>query len=144
MLTEEQLERIRQNRERALEIQKRKRERIFDDQTNNEGKGTKKQIVGEEDLELEDFEINASKFVTRKEAKEVYCLPDGTLDVCCFTEKENPHGRGLKPMKLYERTEIRRRARERIGGLTGLIAERERRRNKKFQNALESTKNLFK
>jgi XPA protein C-terminus len=143
MLTEEELERIRQNRERALEIQKRKRDRVLDDQTSIDEKGTKKLNL-DEDLELEDFEVNASKFVTRKEAREMYCLPDGTLAVCTFTEKENPHGKRLKPMKLFERAEIRRRARERFGGLAGLIEERDRRKNKKFQNALESTKNIFK
>ena len=151
MLTEEQKETIRKNRERALEIQmKRKIQR-----ENNVG--SKVEVSSEEDIvkkrriesevadsdELEEFEVNASKYVTQKEAKQMYCLPDGTLAVCPFVEKENPRGRGFKPMKLYCRVEIRRRARERFGGLAGLITERKRREEKRFHKDLESTKNIF-
>ena len=46
-------------------------------------------------------------------------------------------------MKLYSRAEIRRRARERFGGLDGLIAERDRRAEEGFCKDLEKNKNLF-
>jgi hypothetical protein len=73
----------------------------------------------------------------------MYCLPEGTLAVCAFSEKANPHHKGWTPMKLFNRSEIRRRARERFGGIEGLIAERQMREDKRFQKDLERTKDVF-
>lgn len=144
MLTEEQQEKIRKNRERALGIQ-RKRKEGEEKEESKEGRAKKRCKEDEEEqVELEEFEINASKFVSQKEAKQVYCLPDGTLAVCSFVEKDNPRGKGWTPMKLYSRAEIRRRGRERFGGLEGLIAEREKRVEKRFRKDLESTRDIFK
>lgn len=181
VLTEEQQERIRKNRERALEIQ-RKRQRDEGQQQKQQGKSTIKnfgekfvvipteseqgngkkhkgsspanvggkgdanesgQGTGGDDLELEDFEIGASDFVSKKEAMKVYLLPEGTLAVCQYEEKQNPHNKGFAPMKLYHRSEVRRRSRERFGGLEGLVKERRRREEKRFQKDLEQTKNIF-
>jgi DNA-repair protein complementing XP-A cells len=154
-LTEEQKERIRKNRERALELQrqakerKEKREReeniarraaIGDERNSKRSKSEKKDDT---EVELEDFEVSASDFVTKKEAKEIYCLPDGTLAVCKYVEKENPHRKGWTPMKLYYRNEIRSRARERYGGLEGLQTERKKRVEKRFMNDLEKTRDVF-
>merc|ERR1712176_753125 len=104
----------------------------------------KKKVEVQEDVELEEFEINASSFVSKKEAKEMYCLPEGTLAVCSFGEKDNPRNRGWTKMKLYDRSEIRTRARKRYGGMEGLIAERESRIMKRFKKDLEETKDVFK
>ena len=57
----------------------------------------------------------------------MYCLPEGTLAVCQFTEKDNPHHKGWTPMKMYSRSEIRKRSRKRFDGLEGLVAERKKR-----------------
>jgi hypothetical protein len=146
MLTEEQKELIRQNRERALHIQKKKRECgcVGEDGWKEESaKKIRIETKIDEEIDLEEFEIAASKFVTKREAKQVYCLPEGTLDVCSYVEKTNPRGKGFKPMKLYDRGEIRRRARERFGGLDGLIAERNRRAEERFRKDLERNKDLF-
>ena len=189
VLTKEQKERIRKNRERALEIQKRRREEALSlerkAETNGgggesttisgkspgreegpprkrpaveveaggkrkEGEGDDKDdgvnrgdVVEGETLELEEFEVGASKHVTKKEAMKMYLLPEGTLAVCKFEEKQNPHNKKFQPMKLYDRAEIRRRSRERFGGLQGLIEERKRRQDKRFQKDLEETKDLF-
>mmetsp|Transcript_14097 Transcript_14097/g.20828 ORF Transcript_14097/g.20828 Transcript_14097/m.20828 type:complete len:153 (-) Transcript_14097:358-816(-) len=146
-LTEEQKELIRKNREKALEIQKRKRkereEKELSDVTGGQEKIAKRRKE-EEDVELEEFEIGAPLLVTKKEAKERYCLPEGTLAVCSFVEKENPHRKGWNKMKLYERFEIRLRARKRYGGLEGLIEERDERARKKFEKDLDKTKHIFK
>lgn len=66
-------------------------------------------------------------FVSKKEAMQTYCLPEGTLVVCSFVEKENPRNKKWAPLKLYNRAEIRRRARGRFGGLEGLVKEQQRR-----------------
>ncbi len=144
MLTADEKEKIRRNRERALEIQRKRRENSSIEVSKDDCATKKRKIEEKEEEDLEEFEVHASKFVSQKEAKEMYCLPDGTLAVCSFVEKENPHGKGFKPMKLYNRVEIRRRARERYGGLEGLMKERERRVEIRFLNDLESTKNIFK
>jgi hypothetical protein len=38
----------------------------------------------EEDVELEDFEVGASSLVSKEEAMQTYCLPEGTMAVCSF------------------------------------------------------------
>ncbi|KAL7563754.1 hypothetical protein ACA910_020440 [Epithemia clementina (nom. ined.)] len=160
-ITEEQRERMRRNRERALEIQKRKRQESernngteVDEKVEESTLKKQKSSVDESsaagrveendvDVELEDFEVGAPPFVTKNEAMKMYLLPEGTLAVCKYTEKQNPRHRGWTAMKLYDRVEIRRRARERWGGIRGLEKERQRREEKRFQNDLEKTKNIF-
>jgi hypothetical protein len=93
---------------------------------------------------LESFEVGAPPMITKREAMSVYCLPEGTLAVCQCVEKENPHRRGWSAMKLYHRSEIRRRARDRYGGLEGLISERKRREMKRCVNTMKKTKDIFK
>lgn len=159
-LTEEQLERIRKNRERAFELQrKRAAERegaILMKGQDGENLATKvvndskrrktdqeKEKEGEEEEELEEFEVGGSEWVTKAEAMKVYCLPEGTLAVCQVQEKKNPKHTGWTPMKLYNRKEIRRRARARHGGIVGLVAERKKRANKRFEKDLKRNMNLF-
>lgn len=169
VLTQEQKERIKKNRERALEIQKRRREEREAQGPPVNGKSNgkaepprKKAALGEagevgtggekadgdngdtqETLELEEFEVGASKYVTRKEAMKIYLLPEGTLAICKFEEKPNPRNNKFQPMKLYDRAEIRRLSRERFGGLEGVIEERRKRQEKRFQKDLDETKDLF-
>ena len=165
-LTEEQQERIRKNKERALEIQKRRREEqelkeanscavAEDAKKHRRGEETQEKMpkrakLGkdvteeEEDLDLEAFEEGASDLVTKKEAKKMYCLPEGTLQVCAVVEKDNPRHSGWSKMKLYNRSEIRRRARKRFGGKEGLIAERQKREDERFRNDIAKTRDIFK
>uniref|UniRef100_A0A7S2XPB6 XPA C-terminal domain-containing protein n=1 Tax=Attheya septentrionalis TaxID=420275 RepID=A0A7S2XPB6_9STRA len=179
-LTEEQQENIRKNRERALEIRRKREEERrravegsvstsnaepscsvggthllekaeTSDHKRRKVNGDTDDFVGgnedggeKDDIELEDFEIGASTFVTKREAMQTYCLPEGTMAVCSFVEKENPRQKGWSSMKLYDRAEIRRRARDRHGGIEGLAAERKRRAEKRLRNDLETTKDIFK
>jgi hypothetical protein len=105
-----------------------------------EGGGLKEEEV--DDI-LESFEVGAPTMITKREAMMVYCLPEGTLAVCQCVEKENPHRKGWSAMKLYYRSEIRRRARDRFGGLQGLIAERKSREIKRCINTMKKTKDIF-
>lgn len=167
-LTEEQKERIKVNREHALNI-RRKREleqqhsnsaakRIVS-MVGNDGRSLVKLVANDEnekqvqssrgqkeeqvDEILESFEVGAPAMITKREAMIVYCLPEGTLAVCQCVEKENPHRKGWSAMKLYYRSEIRRRARDRFGGLQGLIAERKSREVKRCINTMKKTKDIF-
>ena len=97
----------------------------------------------DEDIELEDFEIDASPYVTKQQAMKQYCLPPGTLAVCSYIEKDNPRQSKWSKMKLYDRSEIRRRARERFGGLEGLIDERNKREKKRFERDYQSAHDVF-
>lgn len=193
VLTEEQKERIRVNRERALEIRRRKEKERAENAKQNinlittavETKGCSssssasngnvkgggeettlhlrndEQKTGanekvkqessdnanEEDdmeIELEEFERGASQYVTKQDATKLYCLPMGTLNVCTFIEKTNPRQAKFSTMKLYERREIRRRARERYGGLEGLKEERRKRELKRFKRDFEEVDKVFK
>lgn len=166
-LTEEQKERIRKNRERALEIRRRKKEEeaakqaLKQGQQENESrsavrstqhaktnkntnKNIKKKEKNNEEVELEEFEVDASPFVTKQEAMKKYCLPAGTLEVCSFEERVNPRNAKFSMMKLYDRSEIRRRARERFGGLEGLVEERRKREMKRFERDFEDANDIFK
>lgn len=140
-LTEEQKEQIKRNRELALEKQRKRKE---EQQENVARKKRLEKVKDEDGMILEDFEINASSLLTKKEAMSLYCLPEGTLEVCEFVEKDNPLKKGWTSMKLFSRSEIRQRARKRFGGLDGLIEERKKRELKRLQRDLEQTKDLFK
>ena len=94
-------------------------------------------------ISLEEFEQNASQYISQTEAQRLYCIPKGTLDVCSYIEKDNPHKRGWSKMKLYYRNDVRTRAYKRFGGKEGLIAEREKRRKKRSDKDLEAVKNVF-
>jgi hypothetical protein len=102
-------------------------------------------VDGDDDDEepLEDFEVGASEFVTRQDAMKLYCLPTGTLDVCQYVERPNPRHASWKPMRLYHRKEIRRRARQRFGGRDGLVQERQQRADKRLSNDLAKASQLF-
>lgn len=178
-LTEEQKERIRVNRERALEIRRKREEEQkrrlavereeeergetggFVRETHaintNSGEGVKEDApavakkltsVGveeeeDDDIELEEFEKGASRYVTKGQAMKMYCLPNGTLSVCSYVEKSNPKQNKWSAMKLFFRSEIRRRARERFGGLVGLREERAKRELKRFERDYKSAGDIF-
>lgn len=161
VLTEDQKERIQKNKERAQLLRqkaaarKRKLAQVDyvdvplpnsnnSDSINYESARSCKCEENDDDgVELEDFEIGAAPKVTKKEAMSMYCLPEATLQVCSFVTKDNPRRKGWSSMKLYDRSEIRRRARERHGGLEGLVAERKKREQKRFEKVLEQTKDVF-
>jgi hypothetical protein len=187
VLTDEQRERIRVNRERALakkkqrEVEKeaeqvkqlqkgheRANNMAFgdgdcadtDDKSKLLSSSSKRQKVEtnnnndkednkdkEEDVELEEWEVdiddNIQTTITKKEAKEIYCLPDGTLAVCETVLKDNPHHKSWSQMKLYNRKEIRRRSHQRWGGMQGLVEERERRAEKRLDGAMRKSKHIF-
>jgi len=128
--------------------QKKQNETIKNDVINIKNNPSKQQDEDDEkeEEELEDFEINAAPHVTKTEATKVYCLPEGTLSVCNYIEKTNPKHGKWSNMKLYNRKDIRKRARERFGGLEGLVEERNRRERKRFERDWEDVEamNVFK
>lgn len=171
-LTEEQKERIKHNRERALRIKKERMERLakeMEDEEDkkrrlNQGEGkplqqpatsknvspNKKQKLEavikkheEEGVELEEFEMGASEWITKTEAMKVYCVPQGTLAVCQVEERPNPHHASWKPMKLFLRSEVRQFARKRFGGLEGLVEERNNRKQKQLERDMAKARNIF-
>jgi XPA protein C-terminus len=136
-------ERIRRNRARALTIQAERKRKL---------EGERQPGIPEELLEqpkqqnvedYEDWEVGLSEWVTKKEAVSMYCLPEGTLVVCETREKENPHRKGWRPMKLYRRAEVRERSYERHGGKEGLVQERNKRVQKKLNKDLDEVDNIF-
>ena len=100
-------------------------------------------VNDDDESSLEDFEQNASPYISQSEAQRLYCIPLGTLAVCSYIEKDNPRKSGWSKMKLYLRSDVRRRARKRFGGMEGLIKEREQRKKKRFEKDLEEMKDVF-
>jgi len=139
------------------EMQNNKKRRIKDDGSEkNVGEGKQKSGEAEalgttntneedddDDSSLEDFERDASPYVSQTEAQRTYCLPKGTLDVCSYVERDNPRKRGWTKMKLYNRGEVRRRARKRFGGKEGLVREREKRKRRQYEKDLKEMKDVF-
>lgn len=99
--------------------------------------------VDDDECSLEDFERDASPYVSKTEAQKTYCIPLGTIEVCSYVERDNPHQKGWSKMKLYHRSEVRRRAWKRFGGKEGLIAEREKRKKRRFEKDMEEVKDVF-
>ena len=135
----------------AASTQEQKRRKV--DGATEPSKGAKKQrsnvlsleredCENSDDESLEEFERDASAYVSQTEAQKIYCLPKGTIDVLSFIERDNPHQRGFSNMKLYSRAEVRRRARKRYGGKNGLITEREKRKMKKYEKELKEVKKM--
>ncbi len=101
-LTEEQQERIRKNRERALAIRRKKDEEAKangkkesagasqggdggeietrDAQKRTKIGGAVEGNISRDSIEMEHFEIGASPYVTKQEAQEKYCLPKGEFE----------------------------------------------------------------
>jgi len=135
------------------ELQGKKRKTLVDTNdagdvdTKNNSRGVaridKDAFDGDDESSLEDFEHDASTHMSQAEAKRIYCIPLGTLAVCSYIEKDNPHQRSWAKMKLYSRTDVRRRARKRFGGKAGLVAERERRKKNRLEKDLEDVKDVF-
>lgn len=145
-LTEEQRERIRKNRERALQKQRERKERL-----EKEKQQEKRELVAEtkttsskkQKVELEDFEAGAPEWISKTEAMKMYCVPQGTLAVCEVQERPNPHNQKWKPMKLFKRSEVRERAHKRWEGMEGLIAERTKRQEKQLKKDMEVADSIF-
>ena len=108
----------------------------------NKGEIAENLDTQDDDESLEDFERGASEYITQTEVQKVYCLPKGTIDVMSFIEKDNPHQRGWTKMKLFSRSDARSRARKRFGGKDKLVAEREKRKRKKYENELKEVKKM--
>jgi len=140
-LSEDQKERIRRNRQIAMERREAKRLRL--QSANGVSNKLPEAKFGGRNVPAAAEGEGVSVYVTKQEAMHNYCLPQGTLDVCEFTERENPRNRKFQPMKLFHRAEVRRRAYERYGGKDGLEKERERRQRKRFEKDMANVREIF-
>ena len=121
------------------ETNRNKRRKPQQDTRNDVSQQPRSAPDDDDDESIEEWELSASEYITRSEAQKCYCVPDGTLQVCDFIERDNPKRRGWATMKLYSRVEVRRRARKRLGGKQGLITEREKRKAKRNDKDAELT-----
>lgn len=83
-------------------------------------------------------------YMTKTDVQSTYLLPDGTVRVLKFIEKENPRNNRWSSMKLYLRKEARKYSFERWGGAEGLEEERKKRESKKWEASVKKTKDVFK
>jgi XPA protein C-terminus len=96
-------------------------------------------------LPIESFEEGGSEWVTKSEAMNTYCLSESTIAVLkVVEERENPHNKSWKPMKLYRRSEVRAWAHKRWNGLDNLQKERDRRQERKFEKQMKDADDIFK
>lgn len=85
-----------------------------------------------------DFEL-----MTKSDAQKQFLLPDASMKVLRFMEKQNPRHTNWKPMKLYLRKQVRERSYRRWGGSEGLAAEREKREARQWEGALRRTAGIM-
>lgn len=94
--------------------------------------------------EIEDWEHDVSIYVTKHDAKTIYCLPEGTISCCqIIIEKDNPKNKHFTKCKLYLRSEIRQRSYKRYGGLTGLQQERNKRQQLLHEKHIKQAQDIF-
>ncbi|CAM9299270.1 unnamed protein product [Ectocarpus fasciculatus] len=84
------------------------------------------------------------QYVSTKDVKDTYLLPQGTIAVLKFVERDNPHHSSWTKMKLYLRREVAEYSFKRWGSEDGLAAERRRRESLKYDRSLARTKGIFK
>ncbi|CBJ26398.1 conserved unknown protein [Ectocarpus siliculosus] len=84
------------------------------------------------------------QYVSTKDVKDTYLLPQGTIAVLKFVERDNPHHSSWTKMKLYLRREVVAYSYKRWGSEDGLAAERRRRESLKYDRSLARTKGIFK
>ncbi|CAM9330305.1 unnamed protein product [Ectocarpus sp. 12 AP-2014] len=84
------------------------------------------------------------QYVSTKDVKDTYLLPQGTTAVLKFVERDNPHHSSWTKMKLYLRREVVGYSYKRWGSEDGLAAERRRRESLKYDRSLARTKGIFK
>lgn len=81
--------------------------------------------------------------MTKGDAVAEFLLQEGTIRVMPFLERSNPRNTKYTKMKLYCRKQLRAKAYERWKGRSGLEEEVERRKKRRYENALEKMVNIF-
>ncbi|EWM29360.1 dna repair protein rad14 [Nannochloropsis gaditana] len=81
--------------------------------------------------------------VTKGDAVAEFLLQEGTMRVMPYLERNNPRNTKYQKMKLYCRRLLRAKAYERWDGPEGLAEERNRRRERRYESAIDKTLNVF-
>jgi len=152
LLSQEQLDRIRDSREKALAL-KRKREAEAEVSTESGGGekvGPQCEVCRSTELldqqRLEAFAVSVCKkcvdkmddydLMSKADASSQYLLPDDTLNFLPHKEKSNPHNKTWAPMKQFLRKQVRDQSYERWKDEDGLRAEKTRRDKLKYERDL--------
>lgn len=83
------------------------------------------------------------KTIARGECISAYLIPEDSLKVLKFMNKENPHHVGWTPMKLYLRKHVVELALRRFGTLQALEDEKKKREAAKFERSLVKTDDIL-
>ena len=148
-LSQEQLDRIRDSREKALAL-KRKREAEVATESGGGEVGPRCEVCQSTELldqqRLEAFAVSVCKkcvdkmddydLMSKADASSQYLLPDDTLNFLPHKEKSNPHNKTWAPMKQFLRKQVRDQSYERWKDEEGLRAEKTRRDKLKYERDL--------
>jgi DNA-repair protein complementing XP-A cells len=83
------------------------------------------------------------KTISRGECISAYLIPEDSLKVLKFMNKDNPHHVGWTPMKLYLRKHAVELALRRFGTLEALEDEKKKREAAKFERSLVKTDDIL-
>ncbi|KAG5192111.1 hypothetical protein JKP88DRAFT_352052 [Tribonema minus] len=85
----------------------------------------------------------AYELMTKADVQKLFLLPEGTIRVLKYVERENPRNKGWTPMRLYLHKDARVWALKRWSTVEALEEERKRRDAKKWEESVKRTKGVF-
>eukprot|EP00981_Chlorochromonas_danica_P010508 scaffold3243_cov173-Ochromonas_danica.AAC.41 len=166
-LTQEQLDRIEQQRQAALlRLREKEAEKAVDclleqdsscqlssepvpqcEQINEEGNQCKRNPI--DNSLFESFGVKVCiacrrltdefDLVTKADGMANYLIPSDSFQLLRFVTKNNPHNPGWTPMKLFLRKEVKSLAIKRFGSLENILEEKRKREEKKLQRTWKKT-----
>lgn len=166
-LTQEQLDRIEQQRQAALlRLREKEAERAAGclleqesscqlssepvqrcEQINEEGNQCKRTPIDSSLLEAFGEKVcipcrrltDEFDLITKADGMANYLLPSDSFQLLRFVSKNNPHNPGWTPMKLFLRKEVKSLAIKRFGSLENILEEKHKREEKKLQRTWKKT-----
>ena len=149
-LSEDQIKKIDENKQKALAILNSKKELVCTCSHSEGQRCTNKSI---DKVIFENFNImicyNCKKlsddydFINKTEAIATHMITEDSLHSLKFILKDNPHRKGWTQMKLYLRKQIKELQMERFGSEENFEREKKRRKELKFEKELKSTQTLL-
>lgn len=152
-LTSEQIQRIEDNKARALNILRHKQEQLK--QTSDllcwNVEQCKSENIDQSLYETFDERIcsvckvksNEYDLISKGEACSTYLVTDDAMTTLKFKTRNNPHHANWTPMKLYLRKHVIDLCLKRFGSLEKLAEVKQKRESQKYEKSLSKTVDIF-
>lgn len=154
-LSEEQLRRMEENKQRAIAIRLLRNSEERKDNSDvcqfisaNSCKSESvdpllKEVFNENVCSICKLKSNDFDLITKSEVQASYLIPEDTIKTMKFTTKTNKHNSHWAPMHLYLRKHAKELSIKRFGSLEAMEEEKKSREKKKFQRDNAKTENIL-